>query len=64
MLIYLSHADEEHNLMFVVFLFNILQLRPDTAGRIRKWLRNGLDDYGDQMLSRDKCGLNFLTFVL
>ena len=40
-----------------------MHLRPETVA-IRRRMGNGLDDYDDQMLTRDKCGPNFLTFVL
>ena len=47
-------------------LFNdgpVLLLRPETVA-IRRRMGNGLDEYNGQMLSGDKCDLNFLTFVL
>ena len=49
-----------------VILFNdshVLQLRPETVA-IHKQMRNDSDDYDGQMVSGDKYGLNFLTFVL
>ena len=48
-----------------VVLFNdghVLQLRPETVA-VRRRIGNDFDDDG-QMVSGDKCGLNFLTFVL
>ena len=41
----------------------ILRLRTETVV-IYIRMRNGLDDYDDQIISRNKCCLNFLTFVL
>ena len=51
--------------MFDSYLFNdghVLQLRPETVV-FRRRMRNVLDDYDGQMVSGDKCDLNFLTFV-
>ena len=48
------------------FLFNdghVLQLRPETVAARRR-MKDGLDYYDSQMVSGDKYGLNFLTFVL
>ena len=42
---------------------HVLQLKPETVA-VRRRKGNVLDDYDGQMVSGDKCGLNFLTFVL
>ena len=52
----------------VVLLFVFVR-QPCTASEVRdvavhRWMSNGLDDYDDQMVSGDKCVLNFLTFIL
>ena len=53
-------------LLFVFcYLFNdghVLHLRPETVA-VHSRMRNGFDDYV-QMVPRDKCVLNFLTFIL
>ena len=49
-----------------VLLFNdghVLQLRPETL-TVHRRMGNGLDDYDGQIISRNKYGLNFLTFIL
>ena len=62
----LAECSNVKNMGCFVILFNdghVLQLRPETVAVLRR-MRNGLDDYDGQMVSGDKCGLNFLTFVL
>ena len=52
--------------VIVVILFNdghVLQLRPETVD-VRRWMRNSLDDYDGQIVSGDKCDLDFMAFVL
>ena len=64
--IFVCKVYHKYKLFFVfVMLFNddhVLELRPDTV-IVHRWMGNSLDDYDGQMVSRDKSGLNFLTFV-
>ena len=49
----------------VLFYFNddhVIHLRSESA--VRRWINMVKDDYGDQIIPGDECGLNFLTFVL
>ena len=57
----------QYTIYFLFFiLFNdghVLQLRSEIVV-IHRLMRNGLDDYDGQMISGDKYGLNFPTFIL
>ena len=59
----LTSNPQTASLFCISLLFNdghVLHLRSETIA-VRRRMRNDLDDYDGQMVSRGKCGLNFLT---
>ena len=59
-----KHLTIVYAMLFLLFNdSHVLHLRPEIVA-VRRRMRNDFDDYDGRMVSRDKCDLTFLIFIL